>query len=278
MLTDEIVSLAVGGAVGRNDWVHVFQISQMLPDGHASTPELLRLIEEHAASERQAMLEDANLTIVVLSTRYAGQNGGSSEGITTLSCSDLVKGYLESFGTLKVFNPNRDNAALQGGNPEKANGVWLRQWRRMLVSALETGGCVLRLDLEEAGLSDMQLAETDMAADNGVPVVTIEFNSRTTSADLRAALASGSNGSLLQQFLCWPLATRKCTRRRTGFNYMHGRAEGSSSFPRISARDEEQRARNPSRAQEDSVARPCHIGSRRAAETCELGVSFWLRV
>ena len=190
MLTDEIVSLAVGGAVGRNDWVHVFQISQMLPDGHASTPELLRLIEEPAASERQAMLEDANLTIVVLSTRYAGQNGGSSEGITPLSCSDLVKGYLESFGTLKVFNPNRDNAALQGGNPEKANGVWLRQWRRMLVRALETGGCVLRLDLEEAGLSDMQLAETDMAADKGVPVVTIEFNSRTTSADLRAALAA----------------------------------------------------------------------------------------
>ena len=189
-LADDVLDSAVDSAVVRNDWVQVFQLSTHLPEAHAHKLRLMHLIEEHAVVERRAMLENTDHTIVLLSTRFAVPLSlvESHTGLTPLDCSDLVKASIESLGPFKVFNPNRDNAALAGGDEEKANGIWLRMWRRMLVRALETGGCVLRLDVEAAGLSDMQEAETDMAADKRVPVVVIQYNNGTTPDELLEAI------------------------------------------------------------------------------------------
>jgi hypothetical protein len=188
MMTKDVIDAAIHRAVSSNDWVKVNDVCRLLPENDAHKVELRRLLDEHASAERLAMLENPNITLFVLSTRYnlprLSESSSLSffyDGLTPLECSDLVKKHLEGFPGVKVFNPNRDNAALQSGDEEIANGLWLRVWRQMLVRAQETGGCVLRLDFEEAGLSDMQIAESDMAADKRVPVISVPFDTKTSA-------------------------------------------------------------------------------------------------
>lgn len=195
-LTAEVLREAICHSIIRNDFVEVFTICSLLPANHPCRVDAEQELEEHAAEERRMMLEDAGTIIIVLSTRYSAPKAATVEesleelhGMSPLRCSDLVKDYIEANGpNIRVFNPNRDNAALQRGDPEKANGIWLRTWRTMLIRALDTGGCVLRLDLEEAGMSDMQEAETDMAADKGVPLISMSFSRTTTEQELRERL------------------------------------------------------------------------------------------
>ena len=178
-------------AIQRNDWVLTRELYALLSDNSSQT-ELSRRIEKHAESERQLIMDAPGLVVVVLSTRYSlpleRANGErlSYSGLTPLAVSDLVKAHVEALCEMKVkcFNPNRDNAAIQGGDEAKANGIWLKTWRQALVRAKQTGGCMIRLDVEEVGLSAMQEAETDMAMDKGVPVVTVRFNMKTKDADI----------------------------------------------------------------------------------------------
>ena len=75
--------------------------------------------------------------------------------------------------TVMAFNPNTDNAFLMEGDATSANAIWLRNWRERLEDARRTGGAVVQV-LVPPGLSQMQLAEADMAADKGVPVVLVD--------------------------------------------------------------------------------------------------------
>ena len=47
-----------------------------------------------------------------------------------------------------------------------ANAIWLRNWRWALERARATGGRVIQI-IVSPGLSEMQVAEADMAADRG---------------------------------------------------------------------------------------------------------------
>ena len=77
-------------------------------------------------------------------------------------------------GSVKVFDPNADNAFLMSGDPESANAIWLRNWREVgLENARRTGGAVIQL-VVAPGLSEMQIAEASMTADRGVRVVRID--------------------------------------------------------------------------------------------------------
>ena len=56
---------------------------------------------------------------------------------------------------------------------------------------------VVRLDLEEAGLSSMQVAETDMAKDKNVPVLIVKFNAESTAADVKGQLEEALRAHLV---------------------------------------------------------------------------------
>ena len=208
-------------AIAHNYWILVRALADSMPSKDKRKAKLLAMVEKHAGEERRELLDATDRVVVVLSTRY-GMPTQAADGspltslknlsknlarniqtaMTPLEVSDLVKSHIETLSGRKVkcFNPNRDNAALQGGDTGKANGIWLRTWREMLVQAQRTGGCVLRLDLTEAGLSDMQVAETDMAADKGVPVVVLPFNLGATQESIKRALVDG-DGKLLPGLL-----------------------------------------------------------------------------
>ena len=84
---------------------------------------------------------------------------------------------LEGAGA-QVFNPLIDNAFLLDGHTdaEAVLGTKLLNWRGPdvgLERVRQSGGCVLQL-LTPPGPSPMQLAEAEMAADKGVPVVVVD--------------------------------------------------------------------------------------------------------
>ena len=90
----------------------------------------------------------------------------------------LVKKVLQdrapSPGHTMVFNPNFDNAFLMDGVSEKADAIWLRNWREIgLESARRTGGACVQV-VTPPGLSEMQVAEATMAKAAGVRVVKLD--------------------------------------------------------------------------------------------------------
>jgi hypothetical protein len=105
----------------------------------------------------------------VISTRFAGvSNAAAAE----------AKAVVEALGPgVACFNPNTDNNKLAAGKDAEANAIWLRRWRDMLERTQQTGGCLLQILSVGEGLSHMQHAEADMAADKHVPVVVIEVGS-----------------------------------------------------------------------------------------------------
>ena len=95
----------------------------------------------------------------------------------------LVKKLLQeessSPGDTMVFNPNFDNAFLMDGVSENADAIWLRNWREVgLESARRTGGACVQL-VTPPGLSEMQIAEADMAMAAGVRVVKLDCTQMT---------------------------------------------------------------------------------------------------
>lgn len=191
-------------AIERNDWMLVRLLCDTL-DNPSQAIEVRKQLEHHASEQRRLIMEASNTTVVVLSTRFDlpqkrvdGTPVEQDGLLTPLYVSDLVKAHTEAIGKgrIKCFNPNRDNVAMEGGDTDKANGIWLLTWRKALMRAKETGGCVLRLDYEDAGLSSMQQAETDMAADQGVCVSSLVINASTTEQCLKAQLQVDDGCSL----------------------------------------------------------------------------------
>ena len=90
-------------------------------------------------------------------------------------------------GTVKVFDPNADNAFLMDGDPTQANAIWLLNWRQVgLENARRTGGSCIQV-LVPPGPSPMQIAEASMANDRGVPVVRIDCSQTSIAIDVDAA-------------------------------------------------------------------------------------------
>ena len=141
-----------------------------------------------------------DVTVVVLSSRFDVPSKAEDSthleyaGLTPLQVSDIVKAHVERHGSgrIKCFSPIRDSMGTADDSTEKFSSVWLKTWRRALLRAQQTGGCVLRLDLDEVGRSTMQEVQTDMAADKGVPVVIVRFGGQSTEGDIQMSLEDGS--------------------------------------------------------------------------------------
>ena len=111
------------------------------------------------------------------------QRGGSQRWLdTTVHCypgepcrnHQLLKSTLEQEARVldvKVFNPTTDNAYVCARIEKEANGIWLLNWRKYLCRAKANGGKGLVIPGDN--LSNMQLAEKDVAEDKGVPVTRI---------------------------------------------------------------------------------------------------------
>jgi hypothetical protein len=132
-----------------------------------------------AASEAAVSFERAT-TLHVLSTRYAGES---------YAFAAETKRLLELEPGVRCFNPNVDNAVIAAQDKSAADAAWLEKWREMLVRAKVTGGRVLQLLSEPEGLSPMQRAEADMAADKSVPLSVLSFDSDWDSDGLCAQLS-----------------------------------------------------------------------------------------
>lgn len=161
--------------------------------------------EEHTIEERQLIVEAAEATISVISSRSdvprAAADGTplSYDGLTPLAVSDVVKSHIEwlSSGVVRCFNPNRDSVVTDPrGGAAAASGDALKRWIEELERARKTGGCVLRIDLEEAGMSSLQEAETHLATQFHLPLVVVSFNARSTVADVTRQLEAGDSGML----------------------------------------------------------------------------------
>ena len=152
---------------------------------------------QYAETRRKTILSiSQNMhRVIVLSTRYHAPRewNDMQPRLTPLAVSDVVTAYTEAFADVDssnfmVYNPNRDNVAMRQGDVRAASGTWLLMWRQMLDAARDTRGFVLRLEAEGTPLTDMQVAETDMAADKGVMVRSLGFDCDTTEDSVKASL------------------------------------------------------------------------------------------
>ena len=139
-------------------------------------PLVYAFLDPEGAKRKGAELRrqfEAAPMVFVLSTRFRLPAEGGK--IDPWHAAAEVKRHLEGTysrdktGAL-VFNPNFDNAYLMDGDAESANAIWLRNWLYFLELAQRKGGYVVQI-VVDPGLSHMQEAEADMAADWGVPVV-----------------------------------------------------------------------------------------------------------
>ena len=194
-----VVSLLVknGADTNATDFSLKTAADMALDHNHAMVFSILRPeAARQNGEELRRKFDDAQL-VHVISTRYRKECGQADaidprrvaeELKRELEGGDLPSGpidprLLEGAGLpareypltgVRVFNPNSDNAFLTGGDPEEANAIWLRNWRDFLEMARKKGGRCIQI-IVPPGLSHMQHAEADMAADKGVPVVRIDF-------------------------------------------------------------------------------------------------------
>ena len=165
------------------------------------------LLDPAAAAELGQELKQAfeQATLVhVISTRFRRFHTQLSPHIQTdkfdnpLSCDPFksaqeVKKALERIPgpTTCVFNPNRDNACLMGsaflmgGKGESASAIRLKNYRWALDRAHQTGGCCVQV-VVKPGLSIMQVAEAEMAAEKGVRVVRLDCSNVIQKVNLEA--------------------------------------------------------------------------------------------
>ena len=102
--------------------------------------------------------------LTVLSTRYQEPSFGAAR---------LIKGEIESGARGQprpCFNPNEDNINYQENDQAARNDRWLLVWQHMARQAAASGGEIVQLVDQSKGLSDMQTAEAEIAADIGVGV------------------------------------------------------------------------------------------------------------
>ena len=104
--------------------------------------------------------------LTVLSTRFQEPS---------FSAARRVKGEIEkgmrAGEPRPCFNPNEDNINFQDNDQAARDDRWLLLWQHMTRQAKASGGHVLQLLDKSRGLSTMQSAEADFAADIGVDVV-----------------------------------------------------------------------------------------------------------
>ena len=84
---------------------------------------------------------------------------------------------------------------LAAGLDSRASAKWLKQWRAALVITKEKGDFVIQPIYEPLGISEMQEAEADMAADKGVAVVSFQFNAAdaATIDGIKRAMATNAH-------------------------------------------------------------------------------------
>ena len=175
-----------GGKARNSDGQDPFELAAEQADerrGNPASLELVELLRDFLATRGQRArrsFDDATL-IHVLGTRFAGASHAAAAN---------VKVGVEALGEhIACFNPNVDNNTLAGGLDAEANAIWLRRWREMLGRAAATGGRVVQVLSAAEGLSHMQHAEAEMAAERREPVVVIECG---TSEDGLADLLCGA--------------------------------------------------------------------------------------
>eukprot|EP01047_Picozoa_sp_COSAG01_P078695 COSAG01_NODE_14638_length_1428_cov_1.483822_1_plen_433_part_01 len=125
------------------------------------------------------------------------------------SMASNVKQVLEEQLTdAKVFNPNYDNAFLMRGNSEEANSIWLLNFRNVgLENARRTGGACIQV-VTPPGLSQMQIAEADMAKDKGVRVVRLDCREVSYAKAKATLMAMPAFNALLDAPAREPALTR----------------------------------------------------------------------
>ena len=167
-------------------------------------PALIAVLDPAAAAElgRQLLQAFEQATLVhVISTRYQRDQTQLSPHVRQdkcghpLSCDPFVsaqevKRALEKAGpSTCVFDPNGDNAFLMGEHNESANAIWLNNWRWALERAHQTGGCCVQV-VVKPGLSMMQKAEAEMAAEKGVRIVRLDCSEVIQRVNLEAQVDS----------------------------------------------------------------------------------------
>ena len=135
--------------------------------------------EEHRKKIAEAKL------VHVISTRFRTDRSQADvkDACDPFKTAAECKEALEKSDGVFTFDPNYDNAFLMGGDSDSANAIWLRNWRMALTRAQETGGRCVQV-IVKPGLSEMQHAEADMAADKNVPVVKLDCTNCKFSADV----------------------------------------------------------------------------------------------
>lgn len=157
---------------GKNplDWGCAYVMASKQNEPNNAAARTLQALLESTGQRARSDFEQAEI-VHVISTRYAGESNAAAAEVKA-----LVESLREG---LACFNPNTDNTKLAAGNSAEANAIWLRRWREMLQRAHQTGGCLLQVLSVGEGLSHMQHAEADMAADKHVPIVVLKFGDGT---------------------------------------------------------------------------------------------------
>ena len=107
-------------------------------------------------------------------SKFESEDAWERDSCDPFHTAQEVKKALEALADgVCCFDPNGDNAFLVSGDAESANGIWLLTWRKMLEYARKTGGRVVQI-VTPPGLSDMQIAEANMAKTEGVEVVKLD--------------------------------------------------------------------------------------------------------
>lgn len=177
------VLLRAGADAKAEDFELRTPVDCALERDHALIVPLVDPARAKAEGEKLRMEFQRSPLVHVISTRF---KRAVNNGCDPKEAAKAIKCFLETgkavdreeydvitepVAETKVFNPNADNAFLMIGDSEAANAIWLRNWREIgLSGARRTGGYCIQI-VVQGGLSDMQIAEQDMAFDKGVPVV-----------------------------------------------------------------------------------------------------------
>ena len=157
-----MVAVTINGAPMR------LRVDRWTPSGgSAQWGLLLETMSRHISREDvQKMLAAfcGGRPLSVLSTRFREASFGAAR---------RVKREIESGlrgEPRPCFNPNEDNINYSDNDQASRNDRWLLVWQHMARQARASGGEIVQLVDESEGLSAMQTAEADFAADIGVSV------------------------------------------------------------------------------------------------------------
>ena len=161
------------------DWGCAYVMASKQNEPNNAAARTLQALLESTGQRARSDFEQADI-VHVISTRFAGESNAAAADVKV-----LIESLREG---VACFNPNTDNNKLAAENHAEANAIWLRRWREMLQRAHQTGGCLLQVLSVGEGLSHMQHAEEDMAADKHVPIVVLKFGDGTDGDSIEVQL------------------------------------------------------------------------------------------